>query len=125
MTECTNEELIQKLETLEYALKCVKKELSINKQLMQRSLNDEPSDSIAIADLTAITDDEISDNPQLVFEHATGTKRGYLSQLVAVIPDMDITPGDIPPAVNSDIEGDGFGGFRYTFSGTTLNLFTS
>ncbi|PMS91966.1 hypothetical protein [Vibrio parahaemolyticus] len=32
---------------------------------------------------------------------------------------------DIPAAVNSSTAGTGFGGFRYTTSGTTLNLFTS
>lgn len=153
MSESTIKDLELKVEALEVLVKKVKNELSINKQLLQRSAGVEPTSSIAIGELTAITADEMSDNPQLVFEHATGTKRGYLSQLIedvlmelpsaasqkevdeGIDDSKSVTPltlrdtkfihGQIPSATNRDTAGNGFGGFRYTTSGTTLNLFTS
>lgn len=153
MSRNTPEELELKIDALEQLIKKVKSELSINKQLLQRAVGEEPTSSIAISELTAITDDEMSDNPQLVFEHATGTKRGYLSQLIeeviSELPEVatqeevdtggndekSVTPltlrntkfinNQIPSATNSDTAGNGFGGFRYTISGSTLNLFTS
>lgn len=123
MTNITNEELIQKVTALEKTMSEMKSDLSITKQLLAKTVTADPTGSVAIADLPAISDDEIGENPQVILEHATGTKRGYLSQLLEEIP--EITAEDIPPAVNDDTEGSGFGGFRYTTSGTTLNLFTS
>lgn len=82
MSGDTLQKLELKIETLEQLIKKVKNELSINKQLLQKAVREEAIPSISIGELSAITDDEISENPQLILEHATGTKRGYLSQLV-------------------------------------------
>ncbi|GLT13918.1 hypothetical protein [Vibrio algivorus] len=123
MTEITSEELKQKIEGLEKIISNMKTDLSITKQLLEKSTRADPTGSVAISDLPAISDDEIGENPQLILEHATGTKRGFLSQLLDQLPDLEVT--DIPAAVNSTDSGSGFGGFRYTVDGSTLNLFTS
>lgn len=116
------------------------RDLSIVKQAIARS-STEPTGSTTISDLPAASAEELGENPQLIFEHATGTKRGYLSQLFEQAPDLE--PSDIPnipatkitsevlkiaqiPAVNINATAaTGFGGFRMTQSGTTTNLFTS
>lgn len=118
-----NKDIKQQLETLEKSITALKTDLSLTKQLLARETKSDPTGSVAIADLPAISDDEIGDNPQVILEHATGTKRGYLSQLLEQTPDLDAK--DIPPAVNSADADSGFGGFRYTIDGSTLNLFTS
>ncbi|TVO35096.1 hypothetical protein [Vibrio algivorus] len=123
MTEITSEELKQKIEGLEKIISNMKTDLSITKQLLEKSTRADPTGSVAISDLPAISDDEIGENPQVILEHATGTKRGFLSQLLDQLPDLEVT--DIPAAVNSTDSGSGFGGFRYTVDGSTLNLFTS
>ncbi len=111
-----NEEQIKKIED---TIQALSRDLNIMKQAMARSAT-EPTGAVAIADLPAVSAEELAENPQLIFEHATGTKRGYLSQLFE-----QISSKNIPAAVNSDTAGAGFGGFRYTVSGTALNLFTS
>lgn len=123
MTEITSEELKQKIEGLEKIISNMKTDLSITKQLLEKSTRADPTGSVAISDLPAISDDEIGENPQVILEHATGTKRGFLSQLLDQLPALEVT--DIPAAVNSTDSGSGFGGFRYTVDGSTLNLFTS
>lgn len=125
MTDLTNEELKQKIETLEATVSTMKTDLSITKQLLAQSVTADPTGSVAIADLPAISDDEIGENPQVILEHATGTKRGYLSQLLEEVPKQEITETDIPAAVNSATAGSGFGGFRYQVTGSKLELFTS
>lgn len=110
---------LERIEQLEKSLMSLSRDLSIIKQLLDKNSSSEPTGAVAIADLPAASAEELAENPQLIFEHATGTKRGYLSQL---FEQLDAT--DIPAAVNSADEGSGFGGFRYTTDGTTLNLFT-
>ncbi len=105
---------------LEEQVTALTRDLSIVKQLLVKATRDVPTDSVAISELTAISEVELSENPQLIFEHATGTKRGYLSQL---FEQLDVK--DIPAAVNSADAGSGFGGFRYVLDGSTLKLYVS
>lgn len=50
----------------------------------------------------------------------------HLTQLIqSASSSGEVGVQDIPPAVNSADADSGFGGFRYTVDGTTLNLFTS
>ncbi len=114
---------LERIEQLEKSVASLSRDLSIIKQLLDKNTRTEPTGAVAIADLPAASAEELAENPQLIFEHATGTKRGYLSQLFEQMPDLEVT--DIPVANNSSTEGTGFGGFRYTADGSTLNLFTS
>ncbi|MFV0448055.1 MAG: hypothetical protein ACK5MF_06290 [Vibrio sp.] len=98
------------------------RDLSIVKQAIARS-STEPTGSTTISDLPAASAEELGENPQLIFEHATGTKRGYLSQLFEQAPDLDVT--DIPAANNNSSSGTGFGGIRYVKDGATLKIFVS
>ncbi|GAM66359.1 hypothetical protein JCM19236_3811 [Vibrio sp. JCM 19236] len=63
-----------------------------------------------IEDLPEISEIELDENPQLVLEHITGTKRGYLTQ---VLKKIELSNQDIPFAPNSNTANSGSGGFRY------------
>ena len=114
---------VERIAQLENNVESLSKDLAIIKQLLQKNAGTDPTGAVAISELPAASAEELSENPQLIFEHATGTKRGYLSQLFEQAPDLNVT--DIPAANNSVNAGSGFGGFRYVIEDTTLKLFVS
>lgn len=111
-------------------------------QALSVAMRTEPSGTTTVGSLDNASAAQLDDNPLFYIEHADGGLNVYLSQIVAQAQkDIDaksITSGTlntgrlpvipiakVPAAVNSATAGVGFGGFRYTVSGTTLNLFTS
>ncbi|EIO4560653.1 hypothetical protein LQM11_001209 [Vibrio parahaemolyticus] len=132
------ENLKEEIETLKSTIYKMHKELIVHRQHVQQRTVRDLSGYVTIPNLTAATIEQLNDNTILVVQTADGTMRAYLSEIFSKlaasdIPSLDankITSGvfdrkRIPAAINSSTSGVGFGGFRYTVSGTTLNLFTS
>ncbi|EIZ1550931.1 TPA: hypothetical protein GRR64_19220 [Vibrio parahaemolyticus] len=138
--------LEEEIEALKNTIYEMHKELIVHRQHIQQRTVRDLSGYVTIPNLTPATVAQLDDNTILVVQTADGTMRAYLSEIFSKltasdIPDLDankITSGTlnadrlptipvtkIPAAVNSATVGAGFGGYRYTVSGTTLNLFTS
>ncbi len=140
------EQLKTEIQTLKQALYELQKEVIVHRQhVQQRSVRD-LSGYVTIPNLGPATVAQLDDNTILVVQTADGTRRAYLSEILSKIdaddiPDLDaskITSGTfdsdrlptipstkVPAAVNSATAGSGFGGYRYTISGSMLNLYTS
>lgn len=140
------EKLKEEIEALKSTIYKMNKELIVHRQHVQQRTVRDLSGYTTIPNLTPATVAQLDDNTILVVQTADGTMRAYLSEIFSKltasdIPDLDadkITSGTlntgrlptipvskVPAAPNSATVGAGFGGYRYTVSGTTLNLFTS
>lgn len=140
------EKLKEEIEALKSTIYKMNKELIVHRQHVQQRTVRDLSGYTTIPNLTPATVAQLDDNTILVVQTADGTMRAYLSEIFSKltagdVPDLDadkITSGTlnvdrlptipatkVPAAVNSATAGAGFGGYRYTVSGTTLNLFTS
>ncbi len=133
---------MSELENLRTELEAMTKRVIMLEQFINSATRSEPAGTTTVGSLTNISDTQLADNPLFYVEHADGGLNVYLSQIVAQAQkDIDagsITSGTlnadrlpvipiakVPAANNSSAVGTGFGGFRYTTSGTVLNLFTS
>lgn len=140
------EKLKEEIDTLKNTIYAIHKELVVHRQHVQQRTVRDLSGYVTIPNLTAAAIEQLDGNTILVVQTADGTMRAYLSEIFSKltasdIPDLDadkITSGTlntgrlptipvskVPAAPNSATVGAGFGGYRYTVSGTTLNLFTS
>ncbi|CAI2318495.1 hypothetical protein [Vibrio parahaemolyticus] len=130
------------VEKLQSELEAMAKRVVMLEQFINSATRSEPAGTTTVGSLTNISDTQLADNPLFYVEHADGGLNVYLSQIVAQAQkDIDagsITSGTlntgrlpvipiakVPAANNSSAAGSGFGGFRYTVSGTMLNLYTS
>ncbi|MGL1339037.1 hypothetical protein ACSTJQ_20935 [Vibrio parahaemolyticus] len=130
------------VEKLQSELEAMKKRVVMLEQFINSATRSEPAGTTTVGSLTNISDTQLADNPLFYVEHADGGLNVYLSQIVAQAQkDIDagsITSGTlnadrlpvipiakVPAANNSSAVGTGFGGFRYTVSGSMLNLYTS
>ncbi|EOV3438317.1 hypothetical protein ACOW85_001688 [Vibrio parahaemolyticus] len=146
MTDKIIKQLEDEIKLLKKTIYELHKEVITHRQYFKQRADGEVSGYTTIPNLIPAAAEQVGRGNLLVIETSDGTKRAYLSELlgkleVADIPDLDaskistgtlntdrlpIIPADnVPAAVNSATAGKGFGGFRYTVSGTTLNLFTS
>ncbi|PNP21951.1 hypothetical protein AL471_014340 [Vibrio alginolyticus] len=133
---------MSEIENLRTELEAMTKRVIMLEQFINSATRSEPAGTTTVGALTNISDTQLADNPLFYVEHADGGLNVYLSQIVAQaqkdIAAESITSGTlntgrlptipvgkVPAAVNSATAGAGFGGFRYTVSGTTGNLFTS
>ncbi|HBC3828673.1 TPA: hypothetical protein ACVU43_003006 [Vibrio parahaemolyticus] len=146
MTDKIIKQLEDEINLLKKTIYELHKEVITHRQYFKQRADGEVSGYTTIPNLIPATAEQVERGNLLVIETSDGTKRAYLSELLGKlvaedIPDLDaskITTGtlnsgqlptipvtNIPAAVNSATSGSGFGGYRYTVSGTTLNLFTS
>lgn len=108
---------------------------------VSKSTRSEPAGTSTVGELTQITAEQLDADPSLYIEHPDGGLRANLSQITTKareeLPAENLTgtintgrlptiPKEkIPAANNSSTAATGFGGFRYTVSGSMLNLYTS
>ncbi|CAH1521250.1 Whole genome shotgun sequence [Vibrio owensii] len=126
---------MSEVDKLKSEIDALKKRLIMVEQHQQvAAAASEPAGTTTVGSLTNISDAQLANNPLLYVEHPDGGLNVYLSQIVTEaqkdIPAENVTTGTlglkrIPVAPNNSEAGNGFGGFRYTISGSTLNLYTS
>ncbi|EPW6724475.1 hypothetical protein ACWONS_003501 [Vibrio parahaemolyticus] len=146
MTDKIIKQLEDEINMLKNTVYELHKEVITQRQYFKLRAAGDVSGYTTIPNLTPASAEQVGRGNLLVIETSDGTKRVYLSELLGEmvdgdIPDLDadkITSGTfdterlptipvtkIPVAVNSATVGAGFGGFRYTVSGSMLNLYTS
>ncbi|EGQ9231690.1 MULTISPECIES: hypothetical protein [Vibrio] len=108
-------------------------------QFINSATRSEPAGTTTVGALTNISDTQLADNPVLYVEHADGGLNVYLSQIVAQAQkDIDaesITSGTlntgrlpvipvekVPSASAAKDSGSGWGGVRYSISGSDFTL---
>lgn len=80
-------ELNQRVLELTETVDSYQRQAIVNQQYAEASAaSAEPNGLMPIPDLPPITTEEIEQNPLMIFEHPTGTKRGYVTQLVVAFP---------------------------------------
>ncbi|ELA9081578.1 hypothetical protein ACS6BV_000400 [Vibrio alginolyticus] len=127
------------VEKLQSELEAMAKRVVMLEQFINSATRSEPAGTTTVGALTNISDTQLADNPVLYVEHADGGLNVYLSQIVAQAQkDIDaesITSGTlntgrlpvipvekVPSASAAKDSGSGWGGVRYSISGSDFTL---
>ncbi|MGD1335026.1 hypothetical protein ACP6H1_21665 [Vibrio harveyi] len=145
----STEKLIEEVELLKQTVYNLHKEVITHRQHVTQRTAKELTGYTTIPDLDAANTEQLDGGTILVVETQDGTKRAYLSELLAELPTLkpedipdlpaskitseifnadripDIPVEKVPRAVNSSSPDSGFGGFRYTESNDDFYLFVS
>ncbi len=127
------------VEKLQSELEAMTKRVIMLEQFINTATRSEPAGTATVGSLTNISDTQLGDNPLFYAEHADGGLNVYLSQIVAQAQkDIDassITSGTVntgrlpvipvekvPSASAAKDNGSGWGGVRYSISGSDFTL---
>ncbi|EIU6754930.1 hypothetical protein L5186_002708 [Vibrio parahaemolyticus] len=130
---------MSEIENLRTELEAMTKRVIMLEQFINSATRSEPAGTTTVGALTNISDTQLADNPVLYVEHADGGLNVYLSQIVAQAQkDIDaesITSGTlnidrlpvipvekVPSASAAKDDGSGWGGVRYSISGSDFTL---
>ena len=130
---------MSEIENLRTELEAMTKRVIMLEQFINSATRSEPAGTTTVGALTNISDTQLADNPVLYVEHADGGLNVYLSQIVAQAQkDIDaesITSGTlntgrlpvipaekVPSASAAKDSGSGWGGVRYSISGSDFTL---
>ncbi|MFW1198266.1 hypothetical protein ACEV91_01175 [Vibrio parahaemolyticus] len=127
------------VEKLQSELEAMAKRVVMLEQFINSATRSEPAGTTTVGSLTNISDTQLADNPLFYVEHSDGGLNVYLSQIVAQAQkDIDagsITSGTlntgrlpvipvekVPSASAAKDNGSGWGGVRYSISGSDFTL---